>query len=161
VVNIIEEKTEQSIGHALKIYQVKLTLRSKTMTDDGLQSSECAITQLTLYADRAQVREYLQKMRPIVNGEGTLCINDYSLRGRTKRRRARTSPPPPEIPPERAAAFVIRFHAEARLHAPGLRPQGSELLVQQRPCEIERQRRQAFDDVVVPFRRRRGGRCRL
>jgi hypothetical protein len=58
VVNIIEEKAERSVGHALKIYQVKLTSRSKTMTDDGLQSSDWTVTQLTLYADMAQVREY-------------------------------------------------------------------------------------------------------
>jgi hypothetical protein len=58
VINIIEKKAEQSVGHALKIYQVNLTLRSKTMSDDGSQSSDWAITQLTMYADRAQVREH-------------------------------------------------------------------------------------------------------
>ncbi len=57
VVNKIEKKAEQSIGHALKIYQVNLTLQSKTMSDDWLQSGNWTITQLTLYADRAQVRE--------------------------------------------------------------------------------------------------------
>ena len=40
VVNISQEKAEQSIGHALKIYQVNLTLRSKTKSDDGLQPSD-------------------------------------------------------------------------------------------------------------------------
>jgi len=67
VVNISQEKAEGSIGHALKIYQVNLTSRSKTKSDDGLQPSDWSITQLTLYADRAQVREHLQKMRPILS----------------------------------------------------------------------------------------------
>jgi hypothetical protein len=58
VVNILEEKVEQSVGHALKIYQVNLTLRSKTMSDDGSQSSYWMITQQMLYADRAQVCEH-------------------------------------------------------------------------------------------------------
>jgi hypothetical protein len=58
VVIIIEEKAKQSIRHALKIYQVGLTLRSKTMSDDGLQSRDWTIMQLMLYADRAQVGEH-------------------------------------------------------------------------------------------------------
>jgi regulation of enolase protein 1 (concanavalin A-like superfamily) len=57
VVIIIEEKAERSIKHALKIYQVNLTSHSKTMRDNGSQPSDWSITQLTLYADRAQVRE--------------------------------------------------------------------------------------------------------
>jgi hypothetical protein len=58
VVNIIEEKAERSIRHALKIYQVNLTSRSKTMRDDGLQPCDWSITQLSLYADGAQDREH-------------------------------------------------------------------------------------------------------
>ncbi len=57
MVNIIEKKAEQFIRHALKIYQFNLTLRSKTMSDDWLQSGDWTIMQLMLYADRAQVRE--------------------------------------------------------------------------------------------------------